>query len=79
MPCDNEQCREERKFLQEALDDALEIMLKIRIKVLGIKKKIENHKFKIKHNCKTKKQRQQIDEEIWDIIEYDELFGDIDG
>lgn len=79
MPCNNEQCREDRKFLQEALDDALQIMLKIRIKVLGIKKKIENHKFKIKHVCKNKKQRQQIDEEIWDIIEYDELFGDIDG
>jgi hypothetical protein len=77
MTCD--ECKDHVKFLQDTLDDALEIMLKIRIKVLGIKKKIENHKFKIKHNCKTKKQRQQIDEEIWDIIEYDELFGDIDG
>ena len=77
MTCD--ECKDHVKFLQDTLDDALEIMLKIRIKVLGIKKKIEKHKFKIKHNCKTKKQRQQIDEEIWDIIEYDELFGDIDG
>jgi hypothetical protein len=77
MTCD--ECKDHVKFLQDTLDDALEIMLKIRIKVLGIKKKIENHKFQIQHVLKNKKQRQKIDEEIWDIIEYDELFGDIDG
>jgi hypothetical protein len=77
MTCD--ECKDHVKFLQDTLDDALEIMLKIRIKVLGIKKKIENHKFQIEHVVKNKKQRQKIDQEIWDIIEYDELFGDIDG
>lgn len=71
-----DELKEHALFIQELLDDALEIMLKIKIKVMKIKKELQNHKMVIESTDDKNKKRQKANEKIWEILEYDELFAE---
>jgi hypothetical protein len=63
------------ELLQESLDDAMEIMLKIRAKIKGLKRALTNHKKTIKNIPDYNEERRKADEKIWEILDYDELFS----
>ncbi len=62
------------ELLQESLDDAMEIMLKIRTKIKGLKRALANHRKTIQNIPDYNKDRKNADEKIWEILDYDELF-----
>jgi hypothetical protein len=63
------------ELLQESLDDAMEIMLKIRTKIKALKRTLANHKKTIQTLPEYNEARRKADEKIWEILDYDELFS----
>ncbi len=63
------------ELLQESLDEAMEIMLKIRTKIKGIKRALTNHRKTIQSIPDYNNDRKKADEKIWEILDYDELFS----
>jgi hypothetical protein len=63
------------ELLQESLDEAMEIMLKIRTKIKGIKRALTNHRKTIQNIPDYNNDRKKADEKIWEILDYDELFS----
>ena len=63
------------EMLQESLDDAMEIMIKIETKLKALKRALQKHRKSITTSTNPE-DRKKADEMIWDIIDYDELFSE---
>ena len=62
------------EMLQDSLDDAMEIMMKIEIKLKALKRTLQNHRKTILNSQDYNEERRKADEKIWEILDYDELF-----
>ena len=59
----------------EIIDDLMKAVLKLRIKFAGIKAALKEHRQKIKDSKDHNPLRNQADEKIWEILDYDEFFN----
>jgi hypothetical protein len=63
------------EILQDSLDDAMEIMLKIRSKIKALKRALQKHRKTILITDDYNEDRKKADETLWEILDYDELFS----
>ena len=63
------------EILQDSLDEAMEIMLKIRSKVKALKIALQKHRKTILTTNDYNQNRKKADEILWEILDYDELFS----
>jgi len=63
------------EILQDSLDDAMEIMLKIRSKIKALKRALQKHRKTILITDDQNEDRKKADEILWEILDYDELFS----
>jgi hypothetical protein len=63
------------EILQDSLDDAMEIMLKIRSKIKALKRALQKHRKTILITDDYNEDRKKADEILWEILDYDELFS----
>lgn len=63
-------------LLQDSLDDAMEIMIKIETKIKALKRALEKHRKTILNTNDYNEERRKADEKIWEILDYDELFSE---
>jgi folate-dependent phosphoribosylglycinamide formyltransferase PurN len=63
------------ELLQESLDDAMEIMIKIETKIKALKRALQKHRKTILTTNDYNEDRRKADEKIWEILDYDELFS----
>ena len=59
----------------EIIDDLMKAVLKLRIKFAGIKAALKEHRQLIKESEDQNLKRNQADEKIWEILDYDEFFN----
>ena len=59
----------------EIIDDLMKAVLKLRIKFAGIKAALKEHRQLIKESKDQNPKRNQADEKIWEILDYDEFFN----
>ena len=72
----NEQeMKEHIEILQDSLDEAMEIMLKIRSKIKALKITLQKHRNTILTTNDYNQNRKKADEILWEILDYDELFS----
>jgi folate-dependent phosphoribosylglycinamide formyltransferase PurN len=64
------------ELLQESLDDAMEIMIKIETKIKALKRALQKHRKTILTTNDYNEDRRKADEKIWEILDYDELFSE---
>ncbi len=64
------------ELLQESLDDAMEIMIKIETKIKALKRALEKHRKTILNSNDYNEDRKKADEILWEILDYDELFSE---
>ena len=64
------------ELLQESLDDAMEIMIKIETKIKALKRALQKHRKTILTTNDYNEDRRKDDEKIWEILDYDELFSE---
>ena len=71
-----EQMMEHIEILQDSLDDAMEIMIKIETKLKALKRAMNKHRKTILSVDKYNEDRRKADEQLWEILDYDELFSE---
>jgi folate-dependent phosphoribosylglycinamide formyltransferase PurN len=64
------------ELLQESLDDAMQIMIKIETKIKALKRALQKHRKTILTTNDYNEDRRKADEKIWEILDYDELFSE---